>query len=91
MQVAGRRPAPHGGLDAPAVVFDDALDPDEANAPALIRAPDPGGDVLPFGHLEYRRFEILVYRLKYVELNTGMLETMTEVGQGATIAAVVNR
>ena len=27
----------------------------------------------------------------HVELNSGMLETMTEVGQGATIAAVVNR
>jgi hypothetical protein len=27
----------------------------------------------------------------HVELNSGMLETMTDVGQGATIAAVVNR
>ena len=29
--------------------------------------------------------------VRHVELTTGMLETMTEVGQGATIAAVVNR
>jgi hypothetical protein len=29
--------------------------------------------------------------VRHVELNSGMLETMTEVGQGATIAAVVNR
>jgi Restriction endonuclease len=30
---------------------------------------DPGGDVLPFGHLDDRRFEILVYRLKCAELH----------------------
>jgi hypothetical protein len=29
--------------------------------------------------------------VKHVELNNGMLETMTEVGQGATVVAVVNR
>lgn len=29
--------------------------------------------------------------VKHVELNSGMLETMTEVGQGATVVAVVNR
>lgn len=29
--------------------------------------------------------------VRHVELNSGMLETMTELGQGATIAAVVNR
>jgi hypothetical protein len=29
--------------------------------------------------------------VKHVELNTGMLETMTEAGQGATIVGVVNR
>ena len=29
--------------------------------------------------------------VRHVELSTGMLETMTEVGQGATVVAVVNR
>ena len=29
--------------------------------------------------------------VRHVEINSGMLETMTEVGQGATIVAVVNR
>ncbi len=29
--------------------------------------------------------------VRHVELSSGMLETMTEVGQGATVVAVVNR
>lgn len=51
--------------------FQDALEPEEAVQLSVGKATDAGGDSLPFNHLEDRRFEILVYRLKYIELATG--------------------
>lgn len=59
--------------------FQEALDPTEPAAQELTKAIDPGGDILPFAHLEDRRFEILVYRLKYVELeNAGARVTLMQ-------------
>jgi hypothetical protein len=52
--------------------FDDyreALEPGDIHEASLDgKPPDAGGDELPFGHLEDRRFEILVYRLKCAEM-----------------------
>jgi hypothetical protein len=47
--------------------FQDALGQAEIEATPS-KEIDAGGDVLPLGHLDDRRFEILVYRLKYAEL-----------------------
>jgi hypothetical protein len=50
--------------------YEDALEPSEIAAVAGEAKPvDPGGDCLPFDHLEDRRFEILSYRLLCAELN----------------------
>lgn len=48
--------------------FHDALDLAEADAQPLAKPSDAGGDALPFAHLEDRRFEVLVYRLKDAEM-----------------------
>lgn len=47
--------------------YREALDVAELRESDAARAPDTGGDCLPFDHLEDRRFEILVYRLQCAE------------------------
>lgn len=50
--------------------FQEVLASAEAPEAAVVKPSDTGGDVLPFDHLDDRRFEILVYRLKCAELSS---------------------
>jgi hypothetical protein len=58
--------------------FQEALDPVETTS-TIDKVRDTGGDVLPFSHLDSRRFEVLAYRLKNVELGaTGHRVTLMQ-------------